>query len=106
MKPFATNRQVLTWFCVCPFDQSTIILKKMFFIIVTLFLFASVFSGAVSSIVFFVNNLSIDLKNSFYCIFQIAAFSNLSYLYIVAFVSRKKIYAFLTTFDEIYKESK
>lgn len=106
MKPLVTNRRVLTWFCICPFDPNTSVLKKTFFGILTLFLFASALSGAISSIVFFVHNVSIDLENSLYSVLQIAANSNLSYLYLVAFFSREKISLFLATLEEIYQESK
>lgn len=106
MKPLATNRRVLTWLCICPFDQDASIVKRTFFIILALFQFALVSSASVSSIIFFVNNLSVDLEGCLYAVFQIAAYSGLSYMWVVAFTLRKKINQSFGTLDAIYEESK
>lgn len=106
MKPLVTNRRALTWFCILPLDSNTSILKRALFIMLTVFLYTSVFTGVMSSVIFFANNVSVDLENSLYSVMQIAGFSNMLYLYVVAFVSRKRINRFLVTLDEIYEESK
>lgn len=105
MKPLATNRRILTWLCVCPFDRDTSIVEKMFFIILTLFLFALVSSALVSSIVFFANNVSVDIESSLYALVEIAAYSGLLYMLMVVFILRKRINRFLGTLETIYDES-
>lgn len=105
MGPLATNQRVLTWLCICPFDQDASIWKKSFFIILTLFLFTFEVSSWVSSIIFFVTNVSVDLENCLYAVFQIAATSGLIYMWMVAFISRKRINQFLGTLANIYDES-
>lgn len=106
MKPLATNRQVLTWLCICPSDQNTSALKKTFFTILALVSFALVFSFLVSSIVFFLKNVSIDLENGLYALVQIACSFDSVYMFAVVFISRKKINRFLQTLVTIYEESK
>lgn len=105
MEPIASNRRVLTWLCLCPFDPSTSTWKRAFFVISTIFLFASEVGAFISSIIFFVKNVSNDLEGSLYAVFQFVAFTGLIYMSIVAFILRKRINMFLGTLSTIYEES-
>lgn len=106
MKPLATIRRILTWLCICPFDQNTSIRKKTLFMISTWFLFAFEVSYLVSSIVFFANNVLVDVEKCLYAVLQVAASSSLVYKVIVAFILRKRINHFFGTLQTIYEESK
>lgn len=106
MKPLATNRRALTCLCICPFDQNTSIWQKVLFVATTWFLFASEFSFLVSSIFFFVKNVSVDLEAGLFAIPQISGSFGVVYLWVVVYIFRKKIDQFLETLDEIYGESK
>lgn len=77
MKTLTTNRRVLTWLCVSPFDPNISILKKAYFVFMTLFLFVFKVSGVVSSAAFFIINASVDLEGSLYALFQVAGYSGL-----------------------------
>lgn len=106
MKPLATNQRVLTWLCVCPFDLNTNLCQKAFYIISTALLFASEVGAFVSSIIFFVENISNDLEGSLYAVFQFVAFTGLIYMSIMAFILRDRINMFLESLATIYQESK
>lgn len=105
MKPLATNRRVLNWLCICPFDQNTSIWQKALVVASTWFLFTSEISCAVSSVVFFINNVSVALEDSVCAIMQIAGISSVVYTWMVAFILRDGINRILKTLDEIYEES-
>lgn len=51
-------------------------------------------------------NISIDLEESLYALFQISAFSGLTYMCIVAFLLRNEITVFLGTLSQIYDARK
>lgn len=106
MKPLATNRRVLTWFCVCPFDRNTSVQKKTFFAILSSALFIIGITKLVSSIIFFAKNISIDLEGCLYAVFQVAAYSGLLYSWMIAFILRKKIEHALETLEAICEESR
>lgn len=63
-------------------------------------------SVIVSSGVFFANNVATDLENCLYAVFQIAGYVGLSYMFISAFILRKRIDLFFATLDTICQESK
>lgn len=99
MQPLQTNRQVLTWLCICPFEQNTSIVKKTFFAILTLFQLLCVISFVLSSIVIFVNNVSVNLEECLYAIVQMAGHGGLAYTW-------KKMSDIFKDLDAIYMKSK
>lgn len=105
MNPLATNQRVLTWLCICPFDRDTRIWQKTLCVILTLFLFTFIFSLLVSSIVFFVQNVSIDFESCLYAVFQIAGISGLIDEWSVAFILRKRVHLLFGSLAKIYEES-
>lgn len=105
MKPLATNRQALTWLCICSFDQNAI-RKKTIAIILTLIFFILGICYFVSTIDFFVKNVSIDIKKSLYAVFQLFASASLVFMWIAALISRKGINQILESLDTIHEESK
>lgn len=71
MKPLETNRSVLIWFCLYPFDKNMKLHLKLLYTIFALSIFLMNVCALVSSIVFFFKFLSINLEESFYSLFQI-----------------------------------
>lgn len=106
MLPLPTNQRVLTWLCVRPMDADENQWKKLFYIAFTITFLTIDLTGLFSSIAFFLINISIDLEESLYALFQISAFLGLTYMCIVAFLLRYKITAFLGTLSQIYDARK
>lgn len=106
MRPLPTNQRMLTWICVCPLESRDSKWMKPFCVIFALTTFLAVSSCVLSSVIFFSSNVSKDVEESLYALFQISAFSGVAYMAIVAFYSRKKINAFLETLTAIHDERK
>lgn len=106
MRPLSTNQRMLKWLCVCPLEARDSQWMKPLCIIFSLITFAAVAGCVLSSIVFFSTNISTDLEESLYALFQISAFSGVAYMAIVAFIERNKITAFLETLTKIYNTRK
>lgn len=106
MHPLPTNQRMLTWICVSPLESRDSKWMKPFCVIFALTTFLAVLSCVLSSVIFFSSNVSIDVEESLYALFQISAFSGVAYMAIVAFYSRKKINAFLETLTAIHDERK
>lgn len=62
--------------------------------------------AVIASAIFFLKFVSVDLNQSLYAMFQIAAYTNVTYIYIAAFLLRHKITAVFDSLTEIYEESK
>lgn len=70
IKPLAKIQRALTWLSVCSADESASLKEKRLYMVVTFFVMASIMSILVSSSVFFIKMLSIDLEQSLYALFQ------------------------------------
>lgn len=87
-------------------DTGESLWKKLFYVTFSLTFFSANLSGLLSSVAFFVENISTNLEESLYAFFQISAFSGLTYMCIVAFLLRSRITAFLGTLSKIYDTCK
>lgn len=105
MRPLPTNRQVLTWLCICPVDVENQWQKPLRGLISVICLATNI-GGFLSSVAFFLENYSNDLKVSLNGIYQIAVFLGMTYMYIAAFFLRKEITSFLDNLEKIYNQRK
>lgn len=106
MLPLPTNQRVLTWLCIRPMNTDENRWKKLFYIMFSITFVSIDLTALFSSIAFFFINISIDLEESLYALFQISAFSGLTYMCIVAFLLRNEITVFLGTLSQIYDARK
>lgn len=106
MLPLPTNQRVLTWLCIRPMNTDENRWKKLFYIMFSITFVSMDLTGLFSSVAFFLINISTDLEESLYALFQISAFSGLTYMCIVAFLLRNEITAFLGTLSQIYDARK
>lgn len=106
MKPLATHQRVLTWLCICPAENHTSKWKKSLYILLVFALFVVEVSAVVSSLVFFLKNVSEDLEESLYALFVIVGDVCLTYGSLVLFYKRHEITAFLEELEQIFAISK
>lgn len=64
------------------------------------------FAGLIASVIYFWNNVRLDLEPSLYALFQTIGTSGVTYMCIVAFFMRHKITALLGTLSTIYDTRK
>ncbi|XP_055305850.1 odorant receptor 4-like [Sitodiplosis mosellana] len=104
MKPLATGQRVLTWLSVCPPDESTSKCQKQVYIICSVLVLVANVIGFVTSVAYVHRFVSIDLEKSLCSMLQICAMGCVSYAYILMFVLRHKVTAFLGHLSQIYKQ--
>lgn len=105
MIPLRICRRVLSLVYVYPFEKGTSIWKKILCVIFTFIFFITAVSAFISSVLFFSGNFSTNIEQSLYSLFQIAAFSSLTYMTIVLFYSRKELTGFLDKLTQLYEAS-
>lgn len=105
MRPLSTNCQVLTWLCIYPVDDENS-WKKPLYLIISAISLIIITSVLLSSVVFFFDNYSIDLKVSINAIYQMTAFFGVTYMYVNAIFMRKTFTKFLETLKKIYEKRK
>lgn len=66
--PLITNKRWLTWFCVCPLEESEGKFKKILCIIFSSIVFAFNVCALIASIAFFLQYVSSNLEKSLYVI--------------------------------------
>lgn len=104
MKPLATHERVLTWLCIFPAANDTSKWKKSLYILLVFILFVLEVCALVSSLIFFLKNVSNNLEESLYSLFQISAFSCLTYFSFISFYSRHEIMAVFGKLAQIYAD--
>lgn len=104
MKPLETMQRLLIWFCVFPAEEGTSELRKLIYIAFSVIGLISSIIGVVSSAVYTIEFLSIDLENSLYAVFQFAAASGTFYTAIVAFIYRRRVHGIFTALEKLYRK--
>lgn len=106
MKPLVTQQRVLTWFCLCPFPDGTSNWQKLKYIFFSAILITNEISSISSSSAHCLRYISVDLKESLFSLFQIAASSSVLYQIIIALFSKHRIFGIIQGLNRIYDESK
>lgn len=104
MRPLQTPQKIFVLFCVYPADE--VGWKKIACGIFTTALIISNICGFLSSAVFFLNYVSVDLEISLYALFTVFGFLISIYADLFVFFSRHKIYNVFTKLSDIYETSK
>lgn len=107
MTPLITNKRVLIWLWMCPADgkSDNSMLKSLAHIAFGFTVFFGVVAGLISSFAYFESFVWVDLENSLYALFQVAAFLGLVPLFPIAISSRQKISQLLDNLSNIYAAS-
>lgn len=106
MIPLKTNRQVLTWLCVCRPPKTTSEWKKRIFIVFGTAVFVSNIASLILDIIFLSKTIKVDLGESYYIMFQIGASSNRTNALIIGIFIRGKINALFDNLTDIYDARK
>lgn len=106
MEPFKTNRKMLTWFCLCPVDETATKWTKFGYIITTILTILPLTFMLITSIIYFLKYFEIDLEESLYGFFQIGGTLSLLYGFWAVLFSRNKMKAIFDDLSEIYRASK
>lgn len=101
--PLVTNKRWLTWFCVCPLEDSAGVIKKIMCIIFSSIVFAFNVLALIASVAFFLQYVSSNLEKSLYALFQIGSFTCMSYLICIAILLRHKITDLFNSLTKIYE---
>lgn len=103
VKPMAINKRVLIWLCMYPVDNPTNTRTKLFYVIFSFFIFASILSGFLSALTFFLKFVTINLEESLYAFFQVVAcFSGIYMMIITILLLRSKMGEIFDEFFKIY----
>lgn len=102
MKPLETNRRVLMWLGLYPFDNTLNKRYKVCFIIVGSLIFAVALSACISSEIFVMKHVTNNLEDSLYAIGQILIYWNVLYLMMFALVQRDKIVVIIENLTKIH----
>lgn len=106
MKPLETNRQVLTWLCILPADETAGKFKKWICIAFSCSLITTSVCGFISSSAFMLKFWSTNLIDCLYALFQVAANVSALYMMMIAYNLRHKVAALFDRLTEIYYASK
>lgn len=103
MKPLITNQRVLQWLNVCPADKISNRKEKLKYIAFSLIVVMCIMGFLLSSVVFFVKMVSIDLERSLFGLFQTAGALPVVNIIIGAYILRHRIRTLFTSLSNIYK---
>lgn len=106
MRPLSRIRDVFSCLCLHPFDKNISKWQKCARVITVLIVFTMNFCATISSVVFFLKNLSIDLEASLYALIQIFGMIGAVYTTIVTYLLRNQIYELFGKLSSIYDNSK
>lgn len=102
MEPLESTRRALIWLCVIS-DGASSIWKKMANIAFTILLLLFFVTGFITSTIFFLKFVSIDLEEALYALFQIAGTTDGLYITTVGYLIRRKINRAMESLRKIYR---
>lgn len=91
MEPMVTNKNVLIWLCMYPFEEGTTLAMKIAYVSYTLVTFVVNFSAVFCAAAFIYKFFSSDLERCLYALLHIVAHSAIVYIQIAATYLQKKI---------------
>lgn len=105
MQPLAPSKRALTWFSICS-DKNSTKRQKLVQLYFSIFVSVSVSCGTMASVIFTFQNITTNLEDSLYSMFQISGLSDSVYIFIVAPILRHKISAMFQSLSAIYENRK
>lgn len=105
MNPLVTLQRSFVWICLCPIPEGTSKTSKIKYFAFCGFLIVNYNSCMITSSIHFFNNLSIDLKEALFSLFQVAASSSVLYQTLFVMFTRRSILDIFKNLSKIYAES-
>lgn len=106
MKAFETHQRIFQLMCIFPMTADIELWKQLLVKIFAVTLHITEILGLVTSLMFVGKYATSDLEGSVKTLFQIAAYSNVIFVMVVAFIKRSQIVNFIQTYQIIYDTSK
>lgn len=108
MKPLKTTRQMLVWLGINHEmgDEKVNIRQKIIYAIVSSILITAMAVALCASIGYFFKWASVDLPESLYAVFQIAACSAINFQVVSAYYLRRQFTDIINKLSKIYDSSK
>lgn len=105
--PLQTQRRVMTWLCVTfrLADKMPTQKQKMRYKIISTILVVAMTTGFFSSFAYLLKMMSVDLGESLYAIFQIAACAAITYEIISAYYFKRQLTEAVFNLSKIYDSS-
>lgn len=91
--------------CILPADENATRRERILHIVSTIAIISIELCAFISSLVFFLKNVSIDLEVSLYAMFQMIAIFGLLYMVVPGLIMQRKMAAMFQTLSKIYDES-
>lgn len=106
MAPLNTTKQVLTWLCAHPTDNSTSKSIKIGCVVFGVIFFNCLVIGILGSGAYFVRYILMhDLENALYALFQTVSLSASAFTHIVLVLSRWDLAKIFVRLSKIYEAS-
>lgn len=106
MKPLVTDQRVLTWLCVLPAQENTSKWEKRAYIVLVLTLIMAASTVFLSSLVYTVKYMLIDMLETSFGFLQAVAAISMANSIVVAFILRHKIPSVFKKLEEFYEKCK
>lgn len=104
-KPLESAQKMFIWLCLYPVDKNTKNLKKLTYVLLSLFIFIGELTVVIGSLLFFIEHVSTDLTLSLYGFFQLSS-ASMAYTFVALFLSKHKMITVFEKLTEIYDDCK
>lgn len=105
MQPLILSRQLLTWHCLC-YEKGSPVWKQLIRIVLSASAFLMNLSCVPTSILYVLKFLSVNLEESLYALFQVAACTSAAYVVAIAFRMRYRTANLFKMLEDIYNSRK
>lgn len=102
---FKKNRYIFTLIGLCEYDKEVKWQEKVWSVLACMLLYAVNSFSLFASIVFAIRNMSVDLENTLYAIFQASAILTVWYIMTDSFFNRSEMAATFVKYNEFYEKS-
>lgn len=106
MKPLFSTKKLFIWLCACSATETDSQLNRLIYIIFTLIAIITNMTCMLSSAVYFVNFVFIDLEDSLYALYQFSGILGATSAIIITIAKRQEITNTFKNLEDICKESK
>lgn len=102
---FEKNKYIFTMIGVCPHDDGAKWRDKVYSLLACTLLYGVNSFSLFTSIIFAIQNMTVDLENTLYALFQASAILTVWYMMTEAFFFRPEMAAVFKKFNEFYEKS-
>lgn len=102
MQVMKYNKIIFSWLCLCPDGNESSILIRLSKILTCGGVLAIEFLTFISSILFIIYNLQVNIEACLYALFQVAALFSVLYMWVVAFILRNNVAETFWKFQKIH----